>query len=341
MTANSQQKTAGMKYIFGPVNSRRLGHSLGIDPFDAKTCNYNCIYCEIGPAPVVYCERKEYTPIDEIIREISFFSENDFQGKEIDVCTISGSGEPTLHIGLGSLIRYLKKTVNRPVVVLTNGSLLYRPDVRDDLSAADIVIPSLDSARTDSFRKINRPTPGLDLQERVEGLVDFQRSFCGELWLEILLVKGINDSKGDIAALRKAVERIEPDRIQLSSVARPPSERYALPIEFEDLGDIGKRLPGRVEIIGGVKKKKARGCDEADRKEVLRLLRRRPCTAEDICCALQFTSPSVEKELANLEMEGLLLTSRHGGEVYFSSPGGEDSFSNPDRLHDLQDKTHN
>lgn len=312
-----------MKYIFGPVNSRRLGHSLGIDPFITKTCNYNCIYCEIGSAPVVPCERKDYTPIGDITREFSAFVQNNTRAKKIDVCTISGSGEPTLHSGLGALIRYLKKKVDCPVVVLTNGSLFYRSDVREDLAEADIVIPSLDSVRPDSFRKINRPFPGLDLKEIIEGLIEFRNIFAGELWLETLFVQGINDSEKDIAGLRKVVAQIRPDRIQLNSVARPPSVSSALPLAIKELEAIGRLLPGQVDIIGGVKKGKARGRDEADKEEILRLLQRRPSTTEDICSALHLNSSSVVKELANLEMEGLLTVSRHGEEVYFYSPREE------------------
>lgn len=308
-----------MNYIFGPVNSRRLGHSLGIDPFSSKTCNYNCIYCEIGSAPVVPSERREHTPLEEIVDEISAFAAASFHGKEVDVCTISGSGEPTLHSGLGRLIRYLKRHVNRPVVVLTNGSLFHRDDVRKDLSEADIVIPSLDSARPDSFRKINRPGLDCNLPEMIEGLVDFRKSFAGQLWLEVLLVKGINDSDPDAESLRAAVERIAPHRIQLNSVARPPSESYAHPLTTAEMEAIGRLLPGSIDIIGGVKKGKARGRDEADKEEILRLLQRRPCTAEEICNALNLTTSSAEKELANLEMEGQLVISRHGDGIYFSS----------------------
>lgn len=308
-----------MKYIFGPVSSRRLGHSLGIDPFTVKTCNYNCIYCEVGPSPPVPCQRLEYTPVSEIINEISAFVAADFYGRDVDVCTISGSGEPTLHSGLGRLIGYIKENVGRPVVVLTNGSLFYRNDVREDLAAADIVIPSLDSARADSFRRINRPGPGLNLEEMIEGLARFKKAFAGELWLETLFVQGINDSEEDIAALREAAARIAPDRIQLNSVARPPSESYALPLDVEGLEAIGRLLPGQVDIIGGVKKGKARGRNEADKDEILRLLQRRPCTAEDICDALNLTPSAAEKELINLKMEGQLKISRHGGGIYFSS----------------------
>lgn len=323
MSAGKQRDLMKMKYIFGPVSSRRLGHSLGIDPFTAKTCNYNCIYCEVGSSPPVPCRRLEYTPTREIIKEISALVAADFQGRDVDVCTISGSGEPTLHSELGRLIKYIKENVGRPVVVLTNGSLFYRSDVRDDLAAADIVIPSLDSARADSFRRINRPAPGLNLEEMIEGLARFQESFAGELWLETLLVKGINDSEEDIAAFRAAAERIAPDRIQLNSVARPPSESYALPLDVEDLEALARLLPGKVDIIGAEKKGKARGRNEADKDEILRLLQRRPCTAEDICDALHLTSSDVEKELTNLEMEGQLKTSRHGGRTYFSSPRQE------------------
>lgn len=309
-----------MKYTFGPVNSRRLGLSLGIDLLAEKTCSYNCIYCEIGVSPVVTCDRKEYTPTAEIIAEIDTIIEHQSASKPIDIFTVTGNGEPTLHSGLGEIIHYIKNRTDKPVAVLTNGSLLHRTDVRKDLSEADIVIPSLDAARESSFRKINRPAACNRLSELIDGLVTFSQEFTGKLWLEILIVKGLNDSPEDIMALQQAVARIQPDMVQLNTVARPPLEKYAMPVTQEELEHIASELPGKVEIIADFSQKKKAKTRSANESEILHVLQRRPCTASDICEALNLDSGSATKTLLHLAESGKVIKTEHQGKKYYSAP---------------------
>lgn len=219
-----------MNFIFGPVNSRRLGISLGIDLLPAKICNFNCIYCEIGPTTSFTAQRGEYTPTAEVIAEIDAFCADPAALARLDVLTITASGEPTLHSGLGEIIAHIKKKIAKPVAVLSNGSLFHLAEVRRELAAADIVIPSLDSALEESFRRINRPTKECRLPTLIDGISRFCREFKGRCWLEILLAKGINDQPADLAALAEAVARIQPERVQLNTVARPPLESFALPL---------------------------------------------------------------------------------------------------------------
>lgn len=313
-----------MKYLFGPVNSRRLGLSLGVDLLPAKICNFNCIYCEVGPTTQLTCERKEYIPTGEIIAEIDEFVAGERPGA-VDVFTITGSGEPTLHSGIGRIIRHLKEKTSRPVVVLTNGSLFHLPEVRQELASADIVIPSLDSALSSGLRKINRPATGVELTELISGLADFTREFKGMVWLEILLVKGINDSQEEIAALREAVAVINPERVQLNTVARPPLEAFAAALSREDLAAVAARLEGafagRVEVLAGF----SAGNDEEDgtqedkigSEEVVQMLRRRPCTAPDICEALQIEPGRLADILRSLEQEGRVRIMPHNGDDYY------------------------
>lgn len=308
-----------MKYLFGPVNSRRLGLSLGIDLLPAKICNFNCIYCEVGPTTIFSCERKEYTPAAEIIAEIDSFLATPGQAKPIDVFTITASGEPTLHSGLGRIISHLKARTALPVAVLTNGSLLYREDVRQDLEHADIVIPSLDAAREESFRKINRPAQCAKLQEIIEGLCLFARNFRGELWLEILLCKGINDSAQDLAALRQALTAIKPAKIQLNTVIRPPLETFAKPLTEAELGDISRQLPGTVEIIADFRKRKRANARSAQKTELLEMLQRRPCTEIDICEALNLDHNSTARLLQELTESGEIAHSAHRGKIYYQT----------------------
>ncbi len=308
-----------MKYLFGPVNSRRLGLSLGIDLLPAKICNFNCIYCEVGPTTIFTCERKEYTPTGEIIEEIDFFLATSGQAMPIDVFTITASGEPTLHSGLGEIINHLKAKTGLPVAVLTNGSLLYREDVRQELQHADIVIPSLDSAREESFRKINRPAQCAKLQEIIDGLCLFARNFRGELWLEILLSKGINDSAEDLAALRQALIDIKPTKIQLNTVVRPPLEEFAKPLTETELAEISRQLPGTVEIIADFRNRKRENTRSAKKTELLEMLRRRPCTETDICEALNLDGNLTARLLKELTASGEIAHSAHMGKIYYQT----------------------
>jgi wyosine [tRNA(Phe)-imidazoG37] synthetase (radical SAM superfamily) len=308
-----------MKYTFGPVNSRRLGLSLGIDLLADKTCSFNCIYCEIGASPHVTCDRKEYTPTAEIIAEIDHVIRNQSKSKPIDVFTVTGNGEPTLHSGLGEIIQHIKEKTAKPVAILTNGSLLHRADVRKDLFEADIVIPSLDAALEGSFRKINRPAPCNTLCEIIDGLVVFSQEFRGKIWLEILIVKGINDTPEDIQAFQKVIAKIKPAKVQLNTVARPPLEKYAHPVSKKELEHIAKELPGKVEIIVDFSQKRKEQTRNANESEILHILQRRPCTASDICKALNLDTDSTLKALLHLEKSESISITEHQGRKYYSA----------------------
>nr|HDM59124.1 radical SAM protein [Bacillota bacterium] len=208
-----------MKYIFGPVPSRRLGMSLGIDMVPYKTCTFDCIYCECGRTTVHEAiRRRHFDSLSLVLDEVLKLTRS---GRRIDYITLSGSGEPTLNLQCGEFIREVKSKTDKRVAVLTNGSLLTREDVFKELLAADLVVPSLDSARQSSFERVNRPVKGMSAQEITEATAEFVKAFEGEVWLEVLLVKGFNDSQDDLAALSDAVMRIAPDQIQVGTVERP------------------------------------------------------------------------------------------------------------------------
>ena len=187
-----------MTYVFGPVPSRRLGQSLGIDPIPQKTCNWNCVYCQLGRSTPMTNERREYIPPDAILAEVTQALRSHSPG-EIDWVTFVGSGEPTLHSGLGEMIRRVKACTSLPVAVITNGALLYLPEVRADLVLADAVLPTLDAGSADLYRKINRPWPELTFERVVDGLLAFRADYTGKLWVEVMLVRGMNDSEDGIA----------------------------------------------------------------------------------------------------------------------------------------------
>ena len=328
-----------MKHLFGPVNSRRLGLSQGIDLLPPKTCNFNCIYCEINRAPQLSCQRSEHVPTEVILAEIDELLADEPRVRDLDVFTITASGEPTLHTGIGRIIRHIKEKTDKPVAILTNGSQLHLQEVQDDLMAADIVIPSLDAARQESFRRVNRPAKcSADLETIIQGIADFSRKFSGEIWLEILLVENINDTPEDVTALQKAISRIRPSRVQLNTVARPPYESFAKPLTQKRMAEIKQEIVKKydkpVDILAGSKdyetsesgKKREESADIIPparvEAEISEMLLRRPCTASDIAATLNINLESAAEILKDMENRGCLTVKIHGGKKYYRTVKG-------------------
>ncbi|GAG86110.1 unnamed protein product, partial [marine sediment metagenome] len=226
------------KYLFGPVPSRRLGMSLGIDLVPHKVCSLNCIYCECGSTTNLTIERKEYVPYNEVIQELKrFLSDN----PALDYITFSGSGEPTLNSCIGDILKYIKQNYpDIPVAVLTNGTLLNDKQVRWEILDADLVLPSLDVASDLSFRKINRPFNSLNIEDYINGLCEFRKEYQGKIWLEVLIIPGYNNSKEDLKLLKEVFNKIKPDSIQLNTLDRPgviPGLKAAGKEELEQIAD--------------------------------------------------------------------------------------------------------
>lgn len=303
-------------HIYGPVPSRRLGFSLGVDILPFKTCSMDCVYCQLGSTGRTIGRRREYVPVPDVLRQIRAALRS---GRRIDAITFSGSGEPTLHAGIGRLIAGIKKMTPVPVVVLTNASTLVSRQVRRDLAAADIVVPSLDAASESAFRRINRPRAGLTAARTIDGLAAFRRGFAGRIWLEVMLVKGLNDRPVHLRALRRAIARIQPDRVQLNTVVRPPAEKTAAPLTGDELEAVREVLEGEapVEIIaaftGEQRPREPRDAAAA----ILETLRRRPQTASDIARALGLPLEEVLARLRRLVQGGVLRERRHGGAAYY------------------------
>jgi wyosine [tRNA(Phe)-imidazoG37] synthetase (radical SAM superfamily) len=234
-------------HLYGPVPSRRLGRSLGIDLVPHKICTYDCIYCQIGKTTEKTLARKEYVPVKEVMEEVKNFLEREVSS--IDYLSLTGSGEPTLHSQIRSVIEEIKAIISIPVAVLTNGSLLYEEEVRQDLLRADIVLPSLDAVSPEVFMRINRPPPGFSIEKVIEGLVEFRKVYKGQIWLEILFCKGVNDRKKELLGMKKALDRIQPDFIHLNTVIRPPSEKWAVPLNQKEMEEIRAFFGEKAEII--------------------------------------------------------------------------------------------
>ncbi|MCD6526466.1 MAG: radical SAM protein [Desulfuromonas sp.] len=292
------------KYLFGPVPSRRLGMSLGIDLVPKKVCTLDCVYCEVGKTTKLTLERKGYILYEGIIEELSdYFTTN----PDPDYITFSGYGEPTLNLQMGEVIAFIKHTrPDIPIAVLTNGTLLYDPQVRKELMDADIVLPSLDAATEATFARINRPAPGLRLADCVQGLIDFQREFSGKTWLEVLILPGYNDSEEEIAALAKAIRKINPDSVQINTLDRPGTEsglRGATKTELRRVVDI--LALDNVEIIAAALKRKNLPAYRSDAENaILETIARRPCTLVDLTQILSLHVNEINKYLDVLDAAG-------------------------------------
>jgi len=304
-----------VKYIFGPVPSRRLGLSLGVDLIPPKTCSYDCLYCQIGKTTCKVIEPSAHAPVEAVIAEL----DETLTKVKPDYVTFSGSGEPTLHVELGRLLAYVKERTGAKVAVLTNGSLLYRPEVRERLLIADMVMPTLSTVKEETFRLIHQPHDDLNVSGLIEGLKDLRKSYRGQLFIEVMLLAGFNDRDEEIEALRQVILEIAPDRVQLNTVVRPPANAKAIPLDRKKLEYIKEVFGARAEIIATAsirEKQHFRGTLAA---AVLEMARRRPVTAEDVAGALDAPLFEVDKTVKALVQKGELRQQTHLGEDYYTA----------------------
>jgi wyosine [tRNA(Phe)-imidazoG37] synthetase (radical SAM superfamily) len=230
-----------MNYIYGPIPSRRLGKSLGISPIPKKTCNYACIYCQLGKTDHMTNEPARFFAVDDMLDAFDSFLEKKI---DFDVVTIVGEGEPTLFLDLGALIAGIKNRTDKPLAVITNGSLLTKPSVREALMRADIVLPSLDAYDEKTFKAINRPHGKLHYEEVYQGLIDFSKAFSGALWLEIMLIKGVNDDKRALKRFKERLAKIDYDKLYLNAPVRPPAEANVQPTDEKTMRRFTNELKG-------------------------------------------------------------------------------------------------
>ncbi len=309
-------KKDNLKNIYGPVPSRRLGYSLGIDLVPYKTCSYNCIYCQLGRTTSQTTERKKYLPTKKILKDLK---KNLKQNIYIDFITLSGSGEPTLNAEIGMLIKAIKKITNIPVAVITNSSLMYKKAVQQALLNADAVLPTFTTANPATFKMIHRPIPSITLDRIVEGLVNFRKIYKGQIWLELMLIKGFNDTKQELNLLKKAINKIKPDKIQLNTVARPPSEKYAKPLSLSQLNKIKTIFGKNCEVVAEFKKPsnliKSTNCE----KSILAYLKRRPGTLNDLQKSLGMNVNELIKNLDRLLTTKKIKKRIHGGMIFYEA----------------------
>jgi wyosine [tRNA(Phe)-imidazoG37] synthetase (radical SAM superfamily) len=303
------------QYLYGPVPSRRLGRSLGIDLVPHKICTYDCIYCQIGKTTKKTLLRKEYIPKEEVLEEVkAFLLSGD---SPIDHFSLSGSGEPTLHSQIRSIIEGIKKMSSIPVAVITNGSLLYEEEVRKDLLRADIVLPSLDAVSPEVFKRINRPHRNISVEKAIEGMVEFRKGCKGEIWLEILFCKGVNDTPEELQRMKEAVDKIRPDLIHLNTVVRPPSEGWVKPLSQEEMEKIQAFFGKRASMISEFDRHPLVVAESDLAEGVLRILRRRPLSLMDLSEGMGIPQNELEEHIATLVKDGKIQPRFFGDAIYY------------------------
>jgi len=311
--------TAGRQHVYGPVPSRRLGRSLGVDLVPFKTCTYDCVYCQLGRTTDLTTARREYVPVEEILAQLE---EKLRTGPTPDYVSLAGSGEPTLHARIGELIGRIKSLTRTPVAVLTNGSLLGARDIQDALMEADLVLPSLDAGDAELFRFVNRPHENLEFNDMVDGLVAFRERFAKPVWLEVVLLAGITGIRSEVEKIAALTRRIRPDRVQLNTVTRPPCEEFAYPLPPESMASFARLFGRGAGVVSGRRPRRSPAPGVVTDGDILALLTRRPCTARGISEGLGLHIGEVTKRLDILVDRGEVAPIRKDGAVFFETVRG-------------------
>jgi len=303
-----------MKYLFGPVPSRRFGRSLGVDLTPFKTCSLDCVFCQLGHTTNKTVERREYVPVGKVLLEIGDWIRS---GGKADYITLAGSGEPTLHSGFGEVIDFIHASTDIPVVLLTNGTTLHLPEVRADAARTDVVKVTLSAWDQESFELIHRPCPGLKFGRQLEGTCRFRDEFNGRLWLEVLLLEGLNSAPEDVGRIAKLIRRIRPDKTQLNTCVRPPAESTAVAVAEDKMAELAGLFAPPAEVIAEFRSE----CPSVKVNEdaIIEMLRRRPCTAVQVAAVFDMHPNEVSKYIGKLLQEKLICSEGKGANSYYSA----------------------
>jgi len=319
-----------MGYIFGPTPSRRLGRSLGVDLIPFKTCTYDCIYCQLGRTTRKTVERREWIPLDDVVEEL--------KGRlslKPEYITLSGSGDPTLYSRMGELIDRIRSMTDVPVAVLTNGSLLWRRDVRAQLLNAHLVIPSLDAGSNSMFKAVNRPHESISFEAMLEGLITFGQEYKGEYWLEVFVLAGHTAIESEARKIIDCAGRIKSDRVQLNTATRPTTEDYAFRVDTQRLAHLAACFDPPAEVVADYRGVHAQGDFKTEQDGVLEMIRRRPCSLDDIGNGLAMHRNEVVKYIEELEARGLLEIRSFCGECFYSGKHEPEKAMNEGEAHRL------
>lgn len=308
-------RSPSSRHVFGPVPSRRLGRSLGVDLVPFKTCTFDCVYCQLGRTTRLTVERREWVPIKAVLAEL-----DSRLGCQPDYITLSGSGEPTLHSQLGDVIEHIKTMTDLPVALLTNGSLLWQKAVREQAALADVVLPSLDAAEPTQFGSINRPHPEIAFESYLDGLASFRHEFTGQYWLEVMLLEGGNSEPVHVRRLADCVRRIRPDRVQLNTAVRPAAEASVRALSPDRLAALARCFEPLGEVIAEPQLPAASSNAPVSSQDLLAFLQRRPCTIDGLALGLGLHPHEVTKQLAALESLGSVRCHQRDGQMFYCLP---------------------
>lgn len=331
----SSGKPTGFKHIFGPVPSRRLGMSLGVDLMPHKTCTLDCVYCESGATTRLTLARDEYVPLDRVKAELSEFLSGN---PELDTITFSGSGEPTLHNDIGEIIRFIKTAYPEyKVAVLTNGTLLYHSGLKKQILDVDVLKVSLDAASEKIFTAINRPCDGLRLAHIIDGLVALRKGFPHQFWVEVFLVPGLNDAPEELERIRDVLVALNPHRVQLNTLDRPGTEAWVTAVEREKLIKIASYLLDAeiIKHLDDLDTDKTKHLDDDEKtrmatedqrdsvpaenigEHILSTIKRRPCTADDMARQLGLRADELYRYLDGFLNNGTIVKKEMSRGIFY------------------------
>lgn len=305
------------RYLFGPVPSRRFGRSLGVDLTPYKTCCYDCIFCQLGRTTHKTIQRKEYVPTDAVLAEIKHWLST---GGQADYITLSGSGEPTLHSGFGKILEFIRTNTDIPSALLTNGAMLYLPKVRQAASLASVVKVSLSAWDQASFTLTNRPYEQLRFQQVIEEQKRFRAQFNGRMWMEVFLIAGMNSMPEDVKKIAARAKEINPDRIQLNTAVRPPSEKFVVPLTEKRMSALTHLFEPEAEVIAEFNTSHHAHI-QANQETILEMLLRRPCTAKQIAEGFGMHRNEVLKYLGRLMRNNRIRAEIKKNDVYYVATG--------------------
>lgn len=302
------------KYLFGPVPSRRLGRSLGVDLTPFKTCSFDCIFCQLGRTTNKTIKREEYVPVKEVIAELDDWLKT---GDSADYITLAGSGEPTLNSEFGRVIDFAQSVTTIPVALLTNGSLLSDPAVRAQAAKANVVKVSLSAWDQFSFEHINRAHADIEFKRLIEGQWQLRSEFKGEIWMEVFLVWGTNSTTKDVSKIAELVNPLKPDKVQLNTAVRPPCEKFAYAVPENQMGTFAKLFDPPAEVVAEYSSDTSAKV-RANEEDIREMLERRPCTLEQICRVFGLHRNEASKYVGKLVRTGSAREIRKANEVYYS-----------------------
>lgn len=303
------------RYLYGPVPSRRFGRSLGVDLTPLKTCCQDCVFCQLGPTTNKTVERREYVPTEAVLAELKQWLAS---GGWADYITLSGSGEPTLHSRFGEILEFIRSNTDIPPALLTNGALLYLPEVREAASAARVVKVSVSAWDQVSFEWVNRPHSYLRFAQVIRGLKLFRDTYRGHLWIEVFLVQGMNTLNAVVDRLAQITKDLTPDRIHLNTAVRSPAEAFVQPLSTERMRALSRKFKPVANVIAEFSGSPSKH-HEADKERIFAMLRRRPCTAKQITAGFGMNLSEVLKDLEVMVRNGRVQPKRTNTEIYYTA----------------------